>query len=46
MSMNTTFKGTLTSTEQPNISLDETSLVVEGEDVEIDQLGTESIQEM
>ena len=49
MSMNAIFKDSLTSgtTEQPNISLDETSLVVvAGEEIENNQLVTESIKEM
>ena len=48
MSMNAIFKDSLTSgtTEQPNISLDETSLVVTREDMENEQEGTEGIQEM
>ena len=47
MSINATFRDSLTSgtTEQPNISLDETSLVVAGEDMENEQEGTEEIQE-
>ena len=36
MSMNVIFKGTHTSTEPPNLSLDETSLVVAGEKIEND----------
>ena len=46
MSMNAISKGTLASTEPPNISLDETSLIVAGEEIQNYQLGTESIQEM
>ena len=48
MSMNAIFRDPLTSetTEQPNISLDETSLVVAREDMENEQEGTEEIQEM
>ena len=48
MSMNTIFRSSLTSgtTEQPNISLDETSLVVAEEDMENEREGTEAIQEM
>ena len=46
MSINGIFKGTRTSTEPPNISLDETSLVDAGDEIENDQLVTKSIQEM
>ena len=46
MSMNVILEGTRTSTEPPNISLDETSLVVVGEDMEHEQEGTEAIKGM